>query len=128
MMVSTFVLTFFACHEAIVEPTDAPKEALKVALDALCNDDIDGYLAYVDFGAEMDSAQEKSLRSVIRLHKQWQQAEHSSVASIDIVDAVMKGDTVCTVFYQYLYADSVKEIASQKMVRKDGVWKLRLRN
>ncbi len=127
-MVSTLVLTFIACHKAMTEPADAPKATLKSALEALNNDDIDAYIGFLDFGADMDSAQEASLRSVVRLHQQWHNTEHQEVKSVDVIDAVMKGDTVCTVYYQYTYSDSVKEVASQKMIRKNGVWKLRLRN
>lgn len=127
-MVSTLVLTFIACHERMTEATDAPKMALKIALEALENDDYETYMSCVDYASDMDSMQMRNLCKVLRFHMSKQRAAHAPVVDIDMIDAVLKGDTVCTVYYQYTFADSVKEVASQKMVRKNGEWKLRLRN
>ena len=128
MMVGTSVLTFIACHDEMKDPSDEAKKTLKTALDALSNGDVDTYLSLADFGTDMDSVQEASMRKVLRFHVDKMRKMHADVASIDIIDAAMKGDTVCTVYYQYTYSDSVKEVASQKMLMSNGAWKLRLRN
>lgn len=99
-----------------------------MALEALNQEDYDTYLKHVDFGAEMDSAQEASMRDALKQHLEWQRSEYASVMSIDIVDAKMRGDSICTVYYQYTFADGKKEVSSQKMVRQGEVWKIRLRN
>lgn len=127
-VVFAFAITFIGCHKPITEPADAPKAALKAALDALNVNDLDSYMASIDFGTDLDSVQEECLRNVIRQRIDKESKSMPAVMSIDIVDAVMQGDTICTVYYQYNYVDSLQEIASQKMVRTDGVWKLRLRN
>lgn len=127
-IVFAFAITIIGCHKPITDPVDAPKAALKAALDALNMNDIDTYMASIDLGTDLDSIQEESLRSVLRQHVEWENSNHPSVASVDIVDVDMQSDTMCTVYFQYTYADSLQEIASQKMVRTGGVWKLRLRN
>lgn len=127
-VVFAIAITIIGCHKPITDPVDAPKAALKAALDALNMNDIDTYMSSIDFGTDMDSVQEENFRNVIRQHVEWENCAHPAVTSIDIVDAEMKCDTVCTVYFQYTYADSIQEVASQKMVRTNGVWKLRLRN
>ena len=115
-----------SCNDSAKE--QAPEAALREALEALDKEDYDGYLSHVDFGADMNAEQEAYMRNVLRQHLSWRRTEREEVVSIDMVDAQMKGDTVCTVYYQYTYADCTKEVASQKMIRKGEVWKLRLRN
>ncbi|MBQ6965959.1 MAG: hypothetical protein IJP82_09790 [Bacteroidaceae bacterium] len=115
-----------SCQEKTFE--EAAKETLKGALEALNRDDYDAYLQYVDFGTEMDSAQEVFMRNVLKQHLGWQRAERAAVVSIDMIDAQMQSDSVYTVYYQYTFADSTKEVASQKMVRHGEKWKIRLRN
>ena len=119
------LMCLVACSD---KKEQAPETALQTALEALEKEDYDSYLKAVDFGADMDSAQEAYMRDVLRQHLSWRRAKRENIVSIDMVDAIMKGDTVCTVYYQYTYADSTREVASQKMVRKGEVWKLRLRN
>ena len=106
----------------------APEETLKVALEALNVEDYDAYLERVDFGADMDSVQIASMKDVLRQHLGWRRSERAAVVSIDIVDAKMHGDSVCTVYYQYTFADKTKEVGAQKMVKYGDKWKIRLRN
>ena len=120
------LLCLVSCHEPTAE--EAAKETLKGALEALDRADYDAYLRCVDFGVKMDSAQEAFMRDVLKQHLGWRQAQRASVVSIDMVDAQMRGDSVCTVYYQYTFADSTKEVASQKMVKSGEEWKMRLRN
>lgn len=122
------VVCLTACHEKIVVPEDAPKEALLNALEALNRGDYDTYIDCVDYGTDMDSVQKSIMRDALRQHVGWRTARKSHVASVDIVDVEMNGDTVCTVFYRYTFADGTNEVAVQKMVLNDGVWKIRARN
>ncbi|MBQ0023499.1 MAG: DUF4878 domain-containing protein [Prevotellaceae bacterium] len=128
MMVGMSLLTFTSCHDAITDSSDAPKQAMQGALDALKDGNMDMYFECLDFDSETDSVQMALMLDLLLQHREWQNAQHKAISSIDIVDCEMMGDTVCTVYYQFSYADGVKEVSSQKMVRKDGIWKLRLRN
>ena len=119
-------LCMSACHEPTAE--EAAKESLKVALDALCRDDYDAYLQHVDIGMPMDSAQRAFMRDVLRQHQEWKRAERAAIVSVDVIDARMFGDSICMLYYQYVFADSTREVVSQKMVRSGEEWKLRLRN
>lgn len=119
-------MCFSSCRELTSE--EKAKETLREALEALNQNDHDAYLQCVDFGTVMDSVQEAVMRDVLRQHLEWRRKERPSVVSIDMVDAKMHGDTICTVYYQYTFADSTKEVASQKMVRYGEDWKIRLRN
>lgn len=118
------VLCLAACQEKSVGPT----YALQEALEALNREDYDTYLQHVDFGTTMDSTQQATMRQVLRQHLGWRQSERAAVVGINMVEAKMLGDSICTVYYQYTFADSTKEVASQKMVRHGEIWKLRLRN
>lgn len=117
-----------SCHDKITLPEDAPKEALKTALDALNSDDYNTYISCVDGGEMMDSIQSKIFIQILRQHQDWLTHEKGTVASVEMIDGKMRGDTVCTVYYQYTYSDSTKEVMSQKMIRREGVWKIRLRS
>lgn len=115
-----------ACHEPT--PEEAAKDALMVALEALRGEDYDTYLQHVDIGVPMDSARRAFMKDALRQHQEWKRAERAAIVSVDVVDGRMIGDSICTVYYQYTFADSTCEVASQKMVRLGEEWKLRLRN
>ncbi len=68
------------------------------------------------------------MKEALRQHLGWRRSERAAVMSIDILEKVMEEDSVCTVYYQYTFADDTKEAGSQKMVRHGETWKLRLRN
>ena len=123
-----FAVCLMACHDKIVAPEDAPKEALMDALEALNRGDYDAYMSHVDYGVEMDTMRMTVMRNALRQHIDWCTARKSSVTSIDVVEVEMEGDTVCTVFYRYTYADGTDEVAVQKMVRRGEEWMLRARN
>lgn len=123
-----FLFSFLLCLLSCQDPAREPEGALQMALEALNREDYDTYLQHVDFGVEMDSAQEAFMRDALKQHLEWQRSKYAAVVGIDIVDAKMRGDSICTVYYQYTFADGKKEVSSQKMVRQGEVWKIRLRN
>ena len=122
------VACLIACHQQVVYPEDAPRAAMDTALAALQAGDYDTYLSYVDYGEELDSIQLQNMKDVLRRHEEWKQAERERVVSAQVVDIQMQGDTVCTAYYQYVFADSCRETVAQKMVRRNGQWKVRIRN
>jgi len=109
-------------------PEDQAKAVLKEALTALQRHDVDAYLRCVDFGTDMDSLQEVFMRRVLEQHQDRQDQLRGAVSGIDMIDAEMQGDSVCMVFYQMTFPDSMVEVASQKMIRVGKNWKIRLRN
>lgn len=118
------VLSLWSCQEKEREP----ETVLMKALEALSREDYDAYLQRVDFGTEMDTVQTSYMKEALRQHLGWRRSERAAVMSIDILDKVMDGDSICTVYYQYTFADDSQEVGSQKMVRNGETWKIRLRN
>ena len=124
LMFSMLGLT--ACHKNTAE--EEAQMALKEALEALEKDDHGAYLKHVDWCGEMDADRETVMRNVLKQHMEWRRKERAAVVSIDMIDAKMDGDTICTVYYQYAFADGTQETGAQKMVRYGDDWKIRLRN
>ena len=127
-MTVLLVACCMACRQQIVYPEDAPKAAMNAALEALQAGDYDTYLSYVDYGTELDSLELQNMKDVLRRHEEWKRAERERVVSAQVVDIRMQGDTVCTAYYQYVFADSCRETVAQKMVCRNGRWKVRIRN
>ena len=68
------------------------------------------------------------MAEVVRRHEEWKRAEREDIVAVRVVDVSMESDSVCYIFYEHVFADSCRETASQKMVAKDGQWRLRVRN
>lgn len=124
------LLLFFvtACHLGPKSPEDAAKTVLEEALEALQAGDYDAYLENADFGVSLDSLQIVSVKNVLRQHQEWKRAERAEVLAVEVIDVHLLNDSVCTAHYQYVFADSTKEVVSQKMVRCGEDWKIRVRN
>ena len=122
------ILVCLLCLVSCEEKEREPEVVLKNALEALNREDYDAYLQRVDWGVEMDSTQTRYMKQALRQHVGWRRSERAAVVSIDVQDVKMQGDSVCTVYYQYTFADGTNEVSSQKMVRYGEDWKLRLRN
>lgn len=122
------ILSCLLCLVSCEEKEREPEVVLKNALEALNREDYDAYLQRVDWGVEMDSTQTLYMKQALRQHVGWRRSERAAVVSIDVQDVKMQGDSVCTVYYQYIFADGTNEVSSQKMVRYGEDWKLRLRN
>lgn len=122
------ILSCLLCLVSCEEKEREPEVVLKNALEALNREDYDAYLQRVDWGVEMDSTQTLYMKQALRQHVGWRRSERAAVVAIDVQDVKMQGDSVCTVYYQYTFADGTNEVSSQKMVRYGEDWKLRLRN
>ena len=122
------ILVCLLCLVSCEEKKREPEVVLKNALEALNREDYDAYLQRVDWGVEMDSTQTLYMKQALRQHVGWRRSERAAVVAIDVQDVKMQGDSVCTVYYQYTFADGTNEVSSQKMVRYGEDWKLRLRN
>lgn len=122
------ILSCLLCLVSCEEKEREPEVVLKNALEALNREDYDAYLQRVDWGVEMDSTQTLYMKQALRQHVGWRRSERAAVVAIDVQDLKMQSDSVCTVYYQYTFADGTNEVSSQKMVRYGEDWKLRLRN
>ena len=122
------ILVCLLCLVSCEEKEREPEVVLKNALEALNREDYDAYLQRVDWAVEMDSTQTLYMKQALRQHVGWRRSERAAVVAIDVQDVKMQGDSVCTVYYQYTFADGTNEVSSQKMVRYGEDWKLRLRN
>jgi len=122
------VLSFFGCKDKNTDPIEPARLVLKDALMAVEEHDIMRYLDAVDIGVPIDTLHIDILHKTVLQHQQMQEAAHGRCVDIDIIDSDVLSDTLCYLYYQLTFADSVQEVSTQKMVRKDGVWKLRLRN
>lgn len=131
LRVLVMLLTMLAvesCHKRIEHPEDVARQTFVDAVEALGRGDYDAYLSYVDFGEELDSAALACMADVVRRHEEWKCAEREGLVGMEIVDVKMKSDTVCFIYYEHVFVDSCREVVSQKMVAKEGKWKLRVRN
>lgn len=124
ILIVGLVLCLMSCEDK----ERAPEAVLKNALEALNKEDYDAYLQRVDWGVEMDSTQVLYMKQALCQHLGWRRSERAAVVAIDVQDVKMQGDSICTVYYQYTFADGTKEVSSQKMVRYGEDWKIRLRN
>lgn len=124
ILIVGLVLCLMSCEDK----EHAPEAVLKNALEALNREDYDAYLQRVDWGVEMDSTQVLYMKQALCQHLGWRRSERAAVVAIDVQDVKMLGDSICTIYYQYTFADGTKEVSSQKMVRYGEDWKIRLRN
>lgn len=103
-------------------------ETFITAFNDLQRHDYDAYLRACDMGEEPDSFQIAFMQNVLAQHQDWQEVRKGAAIDVLVIDTEMLGDTVCYVYYEVAFADSTREVSSQKMVRTEGDWKLRLRN
>lgn len=120
---------FTSCNEnKNADPAEAPKKAFLEAMDYFISKDYDTYSQHLDYGVDMDSTQHTTMLSVLRQHQEWQETSKGSIDSCIAVGATLECDTVATVYYKLKFAGGTSEVSSQKMVRINGEWKIRVRN
>ncbi len=120
--------TLVGCKDKELDPKYAPKQAMTEALQKLGEHDYDGYMSYAFLGEDDDSVHIDLVKRLLNQHQEYQEHKKGNVANIDVVDVKFINDSVCTVLYQLAFADSTKEVSSQKMVCIDGNWKICIRN
>lgn len=125
-ILSIVILTVFGCNSKVDDPTFAPKQSLYEALKLLNSHDYDAYLDYVD--VDSDSTHIEILKQILNQHQTKQEQEKGELTDINVLSAKLTNDTVCTVFYQLLFSDGAKNVSSQKLVKVNDKWKVKLRN
>ena len=127
MAISVLILS--GCNgKKFVDQSEPAREVLMDALTAMEQHDYGRYMQHVDLGEEMDTLQVDFVHKALVQYQSRMEATRGRSVDVTIIDADMESDTVCSLFYQVTYADSTSEVASQKMVRTNGDWKIRLRN
>lgn len=114
--------------KAEATPDEEARRVLTEALCALYQGNAEDYLVHIDMGEPMDSFQLDFMRMALTQHSQWCEQTKGVVIGINTVDAKMISDTVCYVRYELTFADSTREVSSQKLIRKEGTWRIRVRN
>lgn len=118
-----------ACREEkAADPADAPREAMMAALVALDSCDYDAYCRMADFNVGTDSARLRVFMDAVRQHQDWTHQTKGRLTSYSTLRADMESDTLAYVYYELVFQDSIREVVSQKMVRTNGEWKLRMRD
>lgn len=127
-VVTLVLLTSCWMLQKEVNNEEQARQALLDALTAINSHDFESYYNSLDFGTEFDSVQKQVVLSTIMQHQDWQDKRKGLVADISTISLDLVSDSVCIIFYQLTFSDSTKEVSSQKMVRCDEKWKLRMRN
>ena len=109
-------------------PQEEVKESFMGAMDALNNRRFDEYIDCVDFGCELDSIQKDVFVKTYSQYLERVQHYKGSLQKLEVVDVAFSSDSVCDVYYETLYSDSIAEQHSQKMVRIGDTWKIKARN
>lgn len=130
VIISAMACSLFgvSCEESKTDPAEAPKAAFRQATDILMTGDYEAYSDHLDYGSDIDSSSRSVMLNVLKQHSEWQNAEKGGLDSCSIVAADMESDTVATIYYRLVFGNGTSEVSSQKMVRTDGVWKIRVRN
>lgn len=103
------------------------KRTLQEALDHLQRGDVETYMHYTDFGCRLDSTQQLYFGMAIRQKLCVQTQTGQDVVSSVVTKAKMHSDTIATVYYTQHFANGDSVLCSQKMVRTQGTWRLRMR-
>lgn len=122
------LVAFTACSGESSSPESAVICSFSEAMSAIESDDFEGYVDRSDFGSDMDSVQRAFLCLALKQHKLKQTEKMGGTGSMSVVEVKFLSDSLCDVFYQLIYADSTKEVSSQRMIKVGDEWKIRLRN
>lgn len=116
-----------SCAEPI-SPIDSPEDILVNSMEALYMHDVEGYVENVDFGNSDDSIQRNLFVNILQQHQERTVFLKGKVDSCVAVDVKYSEDSVAIVYYKLFFSDGTSEVSSQKMVRVNEKWKIRIRN
>ncbi len=129
LIVTALTLVLSGCfNERKISPQDAPKVALQKVLDSLYAGNYDTYINAIYDDTGIGVIPKPIVRKLLRQHVEATSMDKGNVIACSVSDAVFQSDTLATVYYDIVFADSTKENNSQKMVRVGTDWKLVIRN
>ena len=115
-----------ACEDK--DPKVASGKALIKAMGYLQKGDAEKYYNCLDFGQELDSLTQAQVAKMWLMHQQINQRVKGQALATDVVKVDVLADTLAVVYYKIKYESGNEEVSSNKMVRRDGQWKIRVRN
>lgn len=125
-----FLVFLCSCSEEeqnVVDETDA-QAVLKAALESYYADDLDGYLKYSDFDAELDSVQIYFISKALNQRLSLIKRDKKGVIQVEPTTNVEQNDSILNIYYNITYGDNSTESFMQKMQKQGDCWRLRLRN
>lgn len=125
---SALLLSLASCHEEEKQEEDGAGTSLMTALHALQVRDYDTYLSHTLITGEDSSVEYGLMKNLLCVHQDQQILEKGSVAEMSVINSEYQNDTVCTVFYKFVYSDKSVEEYSQKMRKVGEEWKICSRN
>lgn len=117
-----------SCLHRSDNPTEEPRKAMQAALDAQLRGDDDAYIQHIDFALDADSTALPLYRILFLQQKQRMKATRGGLMSAHIDTVRLLSDTVAGVFFTEIYANGDSVPSYHKLVRKQGVWRIRVRN
>ena len=125
-VVALALMVLTACEDK--DPKVASGKALIKAMKYLQNGDKEKYYNCLDFGQELDSLTQAQVAMMWVMHQQINQKVKGQALATDVVKVELLADTVALVYYKIKYESGNEEVSSNKMVCRDGEWKIRIRN
>ena len=120
----SMLLFLFACGGQ-TEEDDVPQwEQLKVALNALQQHDFKKYVCLVD-SLQLDNGKDEIL--MMSLHQKYLDENTNDTLSFQLNKIEESGDSAVNVFYKSFGQSTDTSFCVQKMVCRNGVWKLSLK-
>ena len=120
------LLAMTACEEK--DAKVASQKALQKAMELLEEGEMDKYYEYLDFGQELDSLTQAQIAKMWVMHQQINANAKGKAIATKVVKVDLLADSVAVVYYKIKYESGNEEVSANKMVRKDGKWRIRVRN
>ena len=120
------LLAMTACEEK--DAKLASQKALLKAMELLEEGEMDKYYEYLDFGQELDSLTQAQIAKMWVMHQQINANAKGKAIATKVVKVDLLADSVAVVYYKIKYESGNEEVSANKMVRKDGKWRIRVRN
>ena len=119
---------FYGCGgEKKTDATIAPRNAMEEALNAFYSNDFSSYVNMVDYGTELDSAERDVVLNIMSQYHERQSAKKGGVSRYEILSVDMPSDSLATVYYDLFFGNDSVEMCSEKMILRNGQWKIRVR-
>lgn len=122
------ICLFYGCGgEKKADATIAPRKAMEEALNAFYSNDFSSYVDMIDSVEKLDSAEREIVLDVMSQYHERQNAKKSGVTRYEILSVDMLSDSLATVYYDLFFGNDSVEMCSEKMILRNGKWKIRAR-
>jgi len=128
IILAVAVLSAVGCRPKADDRTEEPRRIMQQALNEFLRGEYGQFMSRLDFGGDFDSLQEEAVSLAFIRQQQVVREARSGMQGALVVSAKMQSDSVATVFFREYFANGDSLDCSQKLVRKGGEWRLRMRN